>query len=303
VAPVAEITRRRSGELLQGVLTVLHPCTEGMRVAELLSAMEKLVPPTPFEASDYPNRPGVRRYEKIIRFMTINAVKAGWLIKSRGTWTITDQGRRALEAFPDAEQLMRESIRLYRAWQQDQPIETTFHPTAVIADEEATSSSVTLEEAEEAAWQEIERHLEAIEPYDFQNLVAGLLRAMNYHVAWVSPPGPDRGLDILAYTDPLGATGPRIKVQVKRLTAKKVDVDGVRSFMATLGTQDVGIFISLGGFTREAEREARSQENRRLTLIEAEQLFGLWIEHYDKLHENEKQLLPLRPVHYLALPD
>jgi hypothetical protein len=37
------------------------------------------VPPTPFEASDYPNHPGVPRYEYIVRFSTIPFVKAGWL--------------------------------------------------------------------------------------------------------------------------------------------------------------------------------------------------------------------------------
>ena len=60
-------------------------------------------------------------------------------------------------------------------------------------------------------------------------------------------------MDILAYTDPLGASGPRIKVQVKRVVSKKIDVDSVRSFMATLGSQDVGIYISVSGFTSEAE--------------------------------------------------
>jgi restriction system protein len=71
--------------------------------------------------------------------------------------------------------------------------------------------------------------------------------------------------------------------------------------MVTLGSQDVGIFISLGGFTTEAEREARSQENRRLTLVEAERLFSLWVEHYEQIGEEDRQLLPFRPVYYLAL--
>ena len=90
--------------------------------------------------------------------------------------------------------------------------------------------------------------------------------AMGYYVSWVSPPGPDRGIDIVAYTDPLGAPGPRIKAQVKR-RADKTAVDGVRAFLAMLGTHDVGLFIATGGFTGEAEREVRSQENRRVTLI------------------------------------
>ena len=84
---------------------------------------------------------------------------------------------------------------------------------------------------------------------------------MGYHVAWVSPPGRDQGIDVIAYTDPLGTSVPRIKVQVKRQPENKVNVDGLRSFMALLGDQDVGIFISTGGFTSEAERETRGRRS------------------------------------------
>ncbi len=136
-------------------------------------------------------------------------------------------------------------------------------------------------------------------PYDFQNLVAALLRAMGYHVSWVAPPGPDKGIDILAHTDPLGTSVPRIKVQVKR-REDKVTVEGLRSFMALLGDQDVGIFVSTGGFTSEAESEARTQEKRKVTLLDLEKLFDLWVQHYDRVAEADKRLLPLKPVYYLA---
>ena len=40
--------------------------------------------------------------------------------------------------------------------------------------------------------------------YDFQDLVADLLRGMSYRVSWVAPPGKGGGIDIVAYTDPPG---------------------------------------------------------------------------------------------------
>ena len=52
-----------------------------------------------------------------------------------------------------------------------------------------------------------------MDAYDFQKLVADLLKAIGYHVSWIAPPGKDGGVDILAYTDALGTQGPRIKVQ------------------------------------------------------------------------------------------
>ena len=70
--------------------------------------------------------------------------------------------------------------------------------------------------------------------------------------------------------------------------------------MAVLGDQDVGIFVSTGGFTSEAESETRTQERRKVTLVDLEKLFDLWVQHYDKVAESDKRLLPLKPVYYLA---
>jgi len=295
---MAEITRQRSGELVRAVLAVLAESPDGMAARDVLAEVEKRTPPTPFELTDYPKAPGVRRFEKIVRFSTISAVKAGWLTKSKGTWRVTDDGREALARFTDPAEFMREAVRLYRAWKKQQPDDAETEPAIDAVETPAT----TLEEAEEAAWREVAQYLQEMNPYEFQDLVAALLRAMDYHVSWVSPPGPDRGLDILAYTDPLGASGPRIKVQVKR-RADKTNVDGVRAFMALLGGQDVGIYISTGGFTPDAEREVRSQENRRISLIGLERLFDLWVEHYDAVSEDGRQLLPLKPVYFLAPPE
>jgi len=291
---MAEITRRRMGELVRGVFAALMEQPEGLAAAEVLKIVETTVPPTPFEQSTYPKSPNVRRFEKIVRFGTISAVKAGWLVKSKGQWSLTDEGRAAYMSFSDPEAFQREATKLYKAWKKEQPADE--------ASEEAleTETVSTFEEAEESAWGEIRDYLAAMPPYDFQNLVAALLKAMGYHVLWVAPPGPDRGIDMIAHNDPLGTTSPRIKVQVKRQPETKISVDGVRSFMAVLADQDVGIFISAGGFTSEAEREARSQEKRRVTLIDLNRLVELWTEHFRGLDEVDRQRLPLKPIYFLA---
>ena len=287
-----EITRKRVGELQRGVFKILLDHQDGLPAKEVLERLEKLVPPTEFE-KQYPNRPGVRRFEKIVRFATIAPVKAGWLIKSKGRWAVTDEGKQAFERFPDPEKFVKEGGRLYRQWAENRP------DSIAEASEDEPATVGTFEEAEESAWSEIEQYLKSMNPYDFQNLVAALLRAMGYYVSWVALPGPDKGTDILAHTDPLGTSVPRIKVQVKR-REEKVNVEGLRSFMAVLGDQDVGIFVSTGGFTSDAESEARTQEKRKVTLPILEKLFDLWVKHYEKIEESDKRLLPLKPVYYLA---
>ena len=94
----------------------------------------------------------------------------------------------------------------------------------------------------------------------------------------------------------LGTRPPKIKVQVKR-QAQAVNVDGLRSFMALLGDGDVGIFVSVGGFTKDAADEARTQEKRKVTLLNSEQLFDLWVEYYEKLKEEDRRRLPLQPIY------
>jgi restriction system protein len=73
--------------------------------------------------------------------------------------------------------------------------------------------------------------------------------------------------------------------------------------MALLGGQDVGIFIAAGGFTGDAQREARSQENRRISLIDLQRFFDLWVEYYAEIEEDDRQRLPLKAVQFLAPRD
>jgi restriction system protein len=89
---MAEITSRRRGELVRGVFAVLMDKPDGLPAAQVLKAVEKLVPPSEFEHETYPRNPSVRRYEKTIRFATITSVKTGWLLKSGGTGVVADRG-------------------------------------------------------------------------------------------------------------------------------------------------------------------------------------------------------------------
>jgi restriction system protein len=295
---VAEVTRKRQGELIAGVFQLLAGHPDGIPAKVVLTNLRSVVTPTPFEAADYPNRPGVGRYDKIVRFSTIPFVKAGWLVKTKGQWSATEQGVAALSQHPhDPEGFMREAVKRYRQWKKDQPEppEEASQPP-----DEAAEVLGTLEEAEEAAFAEVKNYLDNMAPYDFQDLIAALLSALGYHVRWVAPPGPDQGVDIIAGLDQLGLSDPRVKVQVKHRTAV-TSVSDVREFLSVLGQRDVGIFVSTGGFTRDAMELVRTHETRRLTLVDVEELLELWTSNYSKIDETKRGLLPLKAVHYLAL--
>jgi restriction system protein len=295
---MAEITSRRRGELVRGVFEVLMDKPDGLPAAQVLKAVEQLVPPSAFERETYERNPSVRRYEKTIRFSTITSVKAGWLVKSGGNWSLTEEGRNAYRSFIDPEAFEQEANRGYRAWAKERQPE---QPEVEIEQaSEVAESTGTLEEAEDSAWTEIRVYLTSMPPYDFQRLVAALLKGMGYYVDWIAPPGPDGGIDLIAHTDPLATTGPRIKVQVKRRDTEKVSAESLRAFMAVLGDQDVGIYISAAGFSPQAAREARSQEKRRLKLIDLEDFVELWVQNMQRLPDQDRRRLPLKPVYFLA---
>ena len=290
---MADVTIRRTGELLRKLFEILMVHPDGVRAKDALALLESEVELSEYEKGEYPS--GGRRFEKIVRFATVDCVKAGWMVKNKGVWLITEDGRRAYQRLKEPDEFYREAQRLYREWKKSRKASLS----EADEDTEEKSATITFEEAEEQAWSEIENYLKTMPPYDLQKLVAALLKAMGYHVSWISPPGKDGGIDILAWNDPLGTKPPRIKVQVKR-EQNSTNVGTLRSFMALLGDNDVGLFVSTGGFTRDAEDEARTQQSRQVTLVNLQRLFELWVEHLDKLDEEARDLLPLKPIYFLA---
>jgi restriction system protein len=87
---------------------------------------------------------------------------------------------------------------------------------------------------------------------------------------------------------------------VARLTKQKIDSDGLKAFMANLGDDDVGLFVTLTGFTRDASDFARAQERRKITLIDAERLVDLWIQFYGKLDDRARQRFALTPIYFVT---
>jgi restriction system protein len=293
---MTDVSWKRTGELLHILFEVLHEHPEGLQAASAIKAVENRIELTDHESGYYED--GQRRFGKIMRFGTIGPVKAGWLVKQDGRWMLTDDGWKAHQKLKDPLELVKRSNELYKAWKKALPAAPEIVVDVAQEDEDA-SAAITLETAEDWARSEIERHVKSMDPYEFQRLIAGLLSAMDYHVAWVSPPGKDDGIDIVAYSDPLGTRPPRIKVQVKRHD-KPVGSSDVAQFMGNLGGEDIGILVSTGNFSKDAESKARTDKQHRVTLIGLDALVKLWTQHYHKLDQANKQRLPLRPVYFIA---
>jgi len=126
---------------------------------------------------------------------------------------------------------------------------------------------------------------------------------MGYHTPFISPKGKDGGLDIIAHADPLGATEPRIKVQVKHWPDNAIRVDDIRSLTGLLSKEgDIGLFVTSGYFTSESERSAR-ESHRHVKLIDVNTFIDLWQEFYPSMADDDKNMLPLHPIYFLGSND
>ena len=151
------------------------------------------------------------------------------------------------------------------------------------------------EEVQGKAEELIADKLAQLDPFDFEELVAALLRSMGYF-ARRTEEGPDRGVDVIAQSDPLGFESPRIKVQVKQRN-QRTSARELREFIATLRQPDKGLYVSTGGFTREALYEAdRAPLGVSLTTLTGDEFTEFLLEHYERLEPQAQALIPLRKV-------
>jgi restriction system protein len=129
-----------------------------------------------------------------------------------------------------------------------------------------------------------------------QELVAGILRAMGYRTT-VSPRGSDRGVDIFASPDGLGLQDPRIFVEVKHRTGSAMSSKEIRAFLGGRKPGDKCLYVSTGGFTKDAHYEA-DRASVPVTLLTLSTLRKLLIDHYDSLDGETRALVPLKRFYW-----
>lgn len=232
---------------------------------------------------------GEVRWVTFLTFYASKYVKAGFIYRQKqGQWTITDAGLAAMQN-NDAEGLFRLAADAVAASQKVDPS---------CAADPAAPDVPALVDYENKSRDDIFSYLRAVDPYTFQNMVAALLRGMGYFVPFVAPKGKDGGVDVVAYSDPLGAKQPILKVQVKHYDpTNPVSVDVINALLGvTLGDGSVPVVVSSGRFTDAAKVKARASNVR---LIDGDEFVSLWVEYYSKMDEEDRSLMPIRPLYFI----
>jgi len=284
------------GKLLVEAIKLLNENGGEMSSKDLFNQIEKRVPLPDWSQVRY-EKSGATPWKSLLRFESIGLVKGGYLIKKSGMWYLDMKGKDLANLTP--EEVIKKSAAAYREWKNDQVIPDDIDPGDP-DNQKILSPLMIFEEMEQFAISSLENHINKKNAYEFQDLVAALLRGMGYYTPFVAPKGKDGGVDVIAYRDPLGTESPRIRMQIKH-REEKTDVKEVRQLIGILNEQDVGIFVSSNGFTSDAKIAARSSQ-KHIELIDLTRFIDLWKEFYKNLSEEDKNLLPLVPIYFLAQP-
>lgn len=290
-------TAELASRLLHAAMSAIKENGGSMKRSEVMEEIEKRVELDEWAKHRLEKTDHVR-WQSVLTLSTINAVKAQWIIKKRGFWHLTEEGRAALQLDPP--HMLKRAKRLYKNWKAKRNEKLSHNNTT---DDELVQSTLSdsLDQVEQMAMDAIKSYIAEKNAYEFQDLVAALLRGMGYHTPFVAPLGKDGGIDIIAFRDPFGIDTPRIKVQVKHRQSAS-SVQEIRQLVGILQKDDVGLFVSTGGFTADAKRTATSS-HVHLQLIDLDEFIRLWKEFYKKMADEDRSLLPLYPVYFVAPSD
>ena len=276
-------------------MKIMKESDGSMGFAEIARKLPQRIEFNEWEKENTSERTPQPRWLVNMMFYSVEYVKAGLIRKESGIWFLTPEGEKVLSLTP--RQVFEIAHTAYRQYQKENDRHETIDED--VEEVKELTDEMIVAEAESTAREGISRRIKQMNPYEFQDLCAALLRGMGYYTPFVAPKGRDGGIDIVAYENAAGV-GQRVIAQVKHYPTTPIDVATVRNLAALLKKDsDTGIVFSSGIFTNEATRFAREHRSN-IRLIGSAELVRLWIDNYKMLSEDDRELLPLRAVYYIA---
>lgn len=126
-------------------------------------------------------------------------------------------------------------------------------------------------------------------------IVDAILRAKGF-TTYVSPAGPDKGVDILASAGTLGFGSPKICVQVKSTDAPvdRIVLDQLGGVMKNFGAE-YGLLVSWSGFKSSVINETAKQFFE-IRLWTHKEIIEEFLRYYDQMDDEIKELIPLKKI-------
>jgi restriction system protein len=171
-----------------------------------------------------------------------------------------------------------------------------------IAPEDATDEEPQTVDVEGYALDQIRVYIETrFKAHDLTRLVNEVLKAQGYQT-FMSPPGPDGGVDILAGQGAMGFENPRLCVQVKSGDGP----EGVNTLRELQGVMtnfkaEQGLLVSWGGFKDTVYKEAKTLFFS-IRLWDSDKLIEAILTHYERLSPDVQTELPLKRI-WIMVPE
>lgn len=278
-------------DMHRAALTALSESPNGqLRKAELLRQVESRVVLDEWARAAYEGT-GAIRWQSIFAFASVGLVKGGYVIKSKGVWTITDEGRAVVAQAFDGPAFLAEVNRRYEVWKSSQlagevnsspaPLGNGDREDIPEAPEERIARTIRTAHEDLAA--ELIETIKQCDPAFFEKLVVKLLLKMGYggsrqEAGRAVGQSGDGGIDGIINEDRLGLDA--IYLQAKRWEGA-VGEGPIRDFKGALDAKGAqkGVFITTSSFTPAAIAAARNSRSYKIVLIDGGRLAELMIEH------------------------
>jgi restriction system protein len=259
--------------------------------AQILAEVEKRVALDDWARHVYET--GHVRWRSIFSWFSIDLDKARYIVKAKTGWTITPEGRRAIQAPFDSKAYVKELARRYQQWKAESlhqagaSAEGSSEPDADMSFESLAPPEEQMAVILRKAHQDLKARLidavKACEPEFFERLVVQLLLKMGYggsrqEAGQAVGKTGDGGIDGVINEDRLGLDA--IYLQAKRWDGS-VGAGPIRDFKGALDARGAqkGVFITASSFTPAAVQEARNSRTYKIVLIDGQRLAELMIEH------------------------
>lgn len=282
-------SRALAALVMHSGLTIAQEAGGAMSVRDIKRAIGERVSFEPW-AMEIIESNGLPRWEMYLYFFSIDAVKAGFLKKKRGMWTVTEEGVRALDLGPQG--FLDASTKAYREWAKANKKTKVVDPVSQIdGDEIPELPQVPPEElmlsiqreAQDQLAEEILERLKDMTWQGFERAVVQVLIGMGYggsrkEAGQALQRSGDEGIDGIINEDRLGLDV--IYVQAKKWESGTVGSPEIQKFVGALAGKQAskGIFITTSRFSEKA-REFVAKIAPKVILIDGDKLAELMIEY------------------------
>lgn len=243
-----------------------------------------------------PGAPQLYRHYREVKWLNTDIPRSAFdqdLLYSLGAFMTVCQIKRN-----DAEQRVRAMAQ--NSWQPSLPSPTQVNVNGGISDDLQQENTIDLEQLARDSIAKL--IIQKFKGHGMARLVDAILKAQGF-TTYVSPEGPDKGIDILAASGPFGFDAPKICVQVKSGDSPTDRPEFTQLIGAMQSVQaEQGLFVSWGDFKQTVYKEVPTQFFK-VRLWNQNDLIEQLLENYDKLDQDIRAELPLKKIWTIATPD